>query len=251
MKLHHQWIKTACYVLIAGCLWFIYMADDLLLDSESTSRPKTWVYLTKGTYLPIQYHTARQFTPVIERRCRIDVNQHVREIARGRYLKNVACRSVHIRRTITLAGFLILICPIYFGIDETIGTHSFSIITAGFALLSGIFFFLRNSTLALFFPLVGIEFGRIIPLCLPIQTPSTGKRGTYLEEISGVQRGSCESEAIDSGGFHGSPSYPPDHFRICFVQGTAKQTGTGRRTIPVTASCLLQFQPGHTLYCVF
>jgi hypothetical protein len=47
-------------------------------------------------------------------------------------------------RTITLAGFLILIFPIYFGIDDTIGTPVFSIITTGFALLSGIFFFLRK-----------------------------------------------------------------------------------------------------------
>jgi hypothetical protein len=47
-------------------------------------------------------------------------------------------------RTITLACFLILIFPIYFGIDDTIGTPVFSIITTGFALLSGIFFFLRK-----------------------------------------------------------------------------------------------------------
>jgi hypothetical protein len=47
-------------------------------------------------------------------------------------------------RTITLAGFLILIFPIYFGIDDAIGTPAFSIITAGFAFLSGIFFFLRK-----------------------------------------------------------------------------------------------------------
>jgi len=47
-------------------------------------------------------------------------------------------------RTITLAGFLIFICPLYFGVDETIGIYAFSIITAGFALLSGIFFFLRK-----------------------------------------------------------------------------------------------------------
>jgi hypothetical protein len=47
-------------------------------------------------------------------------------------------------RTITLAGFLIFIFPTYFGIDETLGTHTFSIITLGFALLSGIFFFLRK-----------------------------------------------------------------------------------------------------------
>jgi hypothetical protein len=47
-------------------------------------------------------------------------------------------------RTITLAGFLILIFPTYFGMDEMLGTHTFSIITLGFALLSGIFFFPRK-----------------------------------------------------------------------------------------------------------
>jgi uncharacterized caspase-like protein len=47
-------------------------------------------------------------------------------------------------RTITLAGFLIFIFPIYFGIDDAIGRPVFSIITIGLALLSGIFFFLRK-----------------------------------------------------------------------------------------------------------
>jgi hypothetical protein len=47
-------------------------------------------------------------------------------------------------RTITLAGFLILIFPTYFGMDEMLGTHTFSIITLGCALLSGIFFFPRK-----------------------------------------------------------------------------------------------------------
>ena len=47
-------------------------------------------------------------------------------------------------RTITLAGFLILIFPTYFRMDEMLGTHTFSIITLGFALLSGIFFFPRK-----------------------------------------------------------------------------------------------------------
>ena len=47
-------------------------------------------------------------------------------------------------RTITLAGFLILTFPTHFGMDEMLGTHTFSIITLGFALLSGIFFFPRK-----------------------------------------------------------------------------------------------------------
>jgi len=47
-------------------------------------------------------------------------------------------------RTITLTGFLILTFPTHFGMDEMLGTHTFSIITLGFALLSGNFFFPRK-----------------------------------------------------------------------------------------------------------
>jgi hypothetical protein len=47
-------------------------------------------------------------------------------------------------RYIILSGFLIFVSPVYFGIDETMGTHIFSIIAISFALLSGILFFLRK-----------------------------------------------------------------------------------------------------------
>jgi uncharacterized caspase-like protein len=47
-------------------------------------------------------------------------------------------------RYIILSGFLIFVSPVYFGIDEAMGTHIFSIIAISFALLSGILFFLRK-----------------------------------------------------------------------------------------------------------
>ena len=47
-------------------------------------------------------------------------------------------------RYIMLSGFLIFISLVYFGVDEVYATNTFSILTGIFALLAGIFFFLRK-----------------------------------------------------------------------------------------------------------
>ena len=47
-------------------------------------------------------------------------------------------------RYMMLSGFLIFVSLVYFGLDEVNGTYIFSIISAIFALLAGIFFFLRK-----------------------------------------------------------------------------------------------------------
>ena len=47
-------------------------------------------------------------------------------------------------RYIMLSGYLIFVSSVYFGVEDLTGTNIFSIITALFALLAAIFFFLRK-----------------------------------------------------------------------------------------------------------